>query len=131
MQLCLCLKIVAACIPHQNIIRSFIIERNVDLSPDRFLLKTYANLKKIGILLSGTQGSVSRGRMCRMMTTDGNQSSFSEQVYASQMLQPREKYRVGKGCLKLGQREVFTGWSSKQGSLMPTVPTHAQNSPGG
>lgn len=39
------LKIVAACIPNQNIICSFIIKTNADLGPDKFLLKTYANLK--------------------------------------------------------------------------------------
>lgn len=40
------LKIVAACIPHQNIIRSFIIERNADLGPERFALKNICQLKK-------------------------------------------------------------------------------------
>ena len=71
MQLFLGLKIVTACIPHQSVIRSFIIERNADLGSDRFLLKTQANLKNSRTLLPGSQGSVNT-RTCRMMTNGCN-----------------------------------------------------------
>ena len=46
------------------------------------------------------------------------------QVSASQMLSPQEKYRLGKGDLKSGLRETFTGSSGAQGSRMVTLPMH-------
>lgn len=49
------------------------MKTNVDSGPDRFLLKTHANLKKnSGVMLSGSQDFVSTTRTHKKMINDCN-----------------------------------------------------------
>lgn len=112
-------KIVAACIPHQNVICSYIIKKKADLGPDKFLLKTYANSKKqqqqqqLGFCSLDHKVLLAQAEHKERWWMTVTSPPFCVQVSTSQMHNSWEKYRVGKGYLKLGLRERFPVWPSE------------------